>query len=70
MHVYLCRGLEHRGRQLDDGEFLELDSVSLDWLLEELRAGRLTDVKTQIVAFWLDKMHKGDWPWPQFVAMP
>jgi ADP-ribose pyrophosphatase len=70
MHVYLCRGLEHRGRQLDDGEFLELDSVSLDWLLEELRAGRLTDVKTQIVAFWLDKMHKGDWPWPQFVTMP
>lgn len=70
MHVYLCRGLEHRGRQLDDGEFLELDSVSLDWLLEELQAGRLTDVKTQIVAFWLDKMRKGDWSWPQFVTMP
>lgn len=70
MHVFLCRGLEQRGRQLDDGEFLELDSVTVDWLLGEVREGRLTDVKTQIVAFWLDKMRRGDWPWPRFSALP
>ena len=69
MHVFLCRGLQQRGRQLDDGEFLEIDAVSLDWLLDELRAGRLSDVKTQIVTFWLDKMRRGEWPWPQFVRV-
>ncbi|MFM8555891.1 MAG: NUDIX domain-containing protein [Betaproteobacteria bacterium] len=66
LEIYLCRGLEYRGRQLDDGEFLELEAVSVDWLMDAIRAGTLTDVKTQIVAFWLDRLRSGAWPWPEF----
>ena len=64
--IYLCRDLTLQTQQLDDGEFVELDIVTLGWLMDELRAGRLTDVKTQIVAFWLERLYSGAWPWPEF----
>jgi ADP-ribose pyrophosphatase len=66
MHVYLCRGLVQKGQRLDADEHLDVAAVSLDWLLDELRAGRLTDVKTQIAVFWLDRLVSGAWPWPVF----
>ena len=68
-HVWLCRGLSHSGQALDDGEHLEVDTVELGWLVDELRAGRLTDVKTQIVVFWLEKFVSGAWDWPRFEAV-
>ena len=40
--------------------------MPLGWLVDELRAGRLTDVKTQIATFWLERMFSGAWPWPEF----
>lgn len=64
--VFLCRDLEHAGQRLDDGEFLEIEIVTLGWLVDELRAGRLTDVKTQIAVFWLERLYSGAWPWPAF----
>ena len=66
MHVYLCRGLVRKEQRLDADENLEVEAVSLDWLLGELQAGRLTDVKTQIAVFWLERMQSGNWPWPAF----
>ena len=54
------------GQALDDGEFLEIEIVTLGWLVDELRAGRLTDVKTQITTFWLERIFSGAWPWPAF----
>lgn len=66
MHVYLCRGLQHAGQRLDEDEHLEILAVSFDWLLGELRAGRLSDAKTQVAVFWLDKLLSGAWPWPAF----
>jgi ADP-ribose pyrophosphatase len=66
MTVFLCRGLQHSGQQLDHDEHLEIEAVTLDWLVDELRAGRLTDVKTQIAVFWLMKLRAGEWPWPVF----
>jgi len=64
--IFLCRELTQVGRELDHGEFLDLEIVTLGWLMDELRAGRLTDVKTQIAVQWLERMHSGQWPWPQF----
>lgn len=64
--IFLCRDLERAEQGLDDGEFLEIDIVTIDWLLDELRAGRLTDVKTQISVHWLDRMRRGEWAWPAF----
>ena len=67
MEVFLCRDLVDAGQQqLDAGEFVELELVTLGWLIDELRAGRLSDVKTQIVTFWLDRLFSGAWPWPEF----
>jgi ADP-ribose pyrophosphatase len=66
LDIFLCRELEHVGRQLDDGEFLEIDIVTLGWLMDELRAGRLTDVKTQIAVHWLERIVEGRWAWPAF----
>ena len=64
--IFLCRDLTHVGRELDHGEFVDVDVVTLGWLMDELRAGRLTDVKTQIAVQWLDRIQSGQWPWPEF----
>ncbi|HVL55705.1 MAG TPA: NUDIX hydrolase [Burkholderiaceae bacterium] len=66
MDIYLARGLTLREARLDEGELLEIEWVTLGWLVDELRAGRLPDVKTQITVFWLEKLYSGEWPWPQF----
>lgn len=67
MDVYVARGLERRGAgALDHGEFLEVEWVTLDWLVDALRAGHLPDVKTHIAVMHLQRMVEGDWPWPAF----
>ncbi len=66
MDLYLARDLTVVERQLDDEEFLELDWVTLGWLMDELRAHRLPDVKTQLAVHWLDRLYSGAWPWPAF----
>lgn len=68
--IFLCRKLVKTRQQLDAGEFLELEIVTLGWLMDELRAGRLSDVKTQIAVHWLDRIYAGSWPWPEFSANP
>ena len=65
--IFLARELGAREtRNLDHGELLEIDWVSVGWLVDELRAGRLPDVKTQISVMHLQRMVEGDWPWPAF----
>jgi ADP-ribose pyrophosphatase len=59
--IYLARGLEHRGGNLDDGEFLEVLKLPLAALLDLVRAGEITDVKTVIGLFWLEKLLRGEW---------
>jgi ADP-ribose pyrophosphatase len=66
MDIYLARDLVLRERDMDADEFLELEWVTLGWLMDELRAGRLPDVKTQIALHWLDRLYTGTWPWPAF----
>ena len=59
--IYLARGLEHRGSNLDDGEFLEVLNLPLAALLDLVRTGEITDVKTVIGLFWLEKLLRGEW---------
>lgn len=66
LDIFLCRDLVHVGRDLDQGEFLEVETVTLGWMMDELRAGRLSDVKTQIAVHWLERIVSGQWPWPAF----
>jgi len=46
IHCYVGEGLRHVGAQLDHGEFLEVETRSLDELLAALDRGEITDSKT------------------------
>lgn len=59
--IYLARGLSAGERRLDDGEFLETFAVEFDELLESVRIGCISDVKTVIGTFWLEKILSGQW---------
>jgi ADP-ribose pyrophosphatase len=59
IEYFLARGLEHRGRQLDDGEFLEVFELSLEEALDWVRRGKICDSKTIVGLFWLEKLRQG-----------
>jgi ADP-ribose pyrophosphatase len=61
LDLYLARGLKAGPQKLDEGEFLETFTASIDELLQWVREGKITDVKTIIGVFWLDKLRAGDW---------
>ena len=61
LDIYLARGLTAGEAKLDDGEFIETITASVDDMLEWVRTGKITDVKTIIGAFWLDKLRTGRW---------
>ncbi|RAS35701.1 NUDIX domain-containing protein [Paraburkholderia bryophila] len=60
--IYLARGLSAGERKLDEGEFLELFTASVADVSEWVRTGKITDVKTVIGTFWLEKVLSGAWP--------
>lgn len=60
IEYFLARGLTHQGRNLDDGEFLEVLELSLSEALEWVRTGKINDSKTIVGLFWLEK-YLGDW---------
>ena len=57
--IYLAEGLTKGRRQLDDEEFLDVFAASLDELLAWVEEGAITDVKTTISAYWLDRYRRG-----------
>ncbi|MBV2167371.1 MAG: NUDIX hydrolase [Bdellovibrio sp.] len=59
--LYLAQDLTVSSQQLDHGEFIEVIEVKPDDLMRLIREGKVSDVKTQIGAFWLDKILRGDW---------
>jgi ADP-ribose pyrophosphatase len=61
LDLYLATGLTEGQAKLDDGEFLELFTTTVPELLEQVRRGEISDVKTIIGAFWLEKILAGDW---------
>ncbi len=62
IEVYLARGLQHEGAASDDGEVLEIFTATLDEVLAWIAEARVTDVKTIIGAYWLQRFVAGDWP--------
>lgn len=60
MEYFLARGLTHQGRNLDDGEFLEVFELSLSEALEWVRLGKINDSKTMLGLFWLER-HLSGW---------
>jgi ADP-ribose pyrophosphatase len=61
IEFYVARGLIAGERKLDKGEFLDVLLVWPDDLLQWVREGSVTDVKTIIGAFWLEKLLAETW---------
>lgn len=61
LDIFLARGLTAGPSQLDDGEFLETFKATLPDMLGWVREGKITDVKTVIGTFWLEKILAAQW---------
>lgn len=61
LDIFVARGLQSGNSKLDEGEFLETFRASLSDVLSWVREGKITDVKTVIGAFWLEKISAGQW---------
>lgn len=61
LYIYLAKKLRPENDHPDAEEFIETFSVSLTELLAWVRQGRITDAKTIIGAFWLEKIRSGQW---------
>jgi ADP-ribose pyrophosphatase len=65
MEYFIARGLSHQGSKLDEGEFLEVFELSLEEALDWIRMGKITDSKTIVGLFWLEKVLNGSWRAPE-----
>ncbi|MGC9164035.1 MAG: NUDIX domain-containing protein [Thiomonas sp.] len=61
IHLAVARGLVAGVQSLDDNELLEVFEAGPQDVLEWVRKGEITDVKTVIGAFWLEKLLSGTW---------
>ena len=68
LDIFVARGLVAGPAKLDDGEFLETYSATPAELLDGVRTGTITDVKTIIGIFWLEKILAGQWQAQQINA--
>lgn len=62
IHIYLARGLHAGQHQRDADEALQIFEASLPECLAMLQRGEITDGKTIIALFWLEKYLQGSWP--------
>ncbi len=61
IQVWFARGLRQGEARLDEGEFLEVGTTSVEALDELARSGELTDAKTLIGLMWLQNWQSGRW---------
>jgi len=57
--VYLAEDLLSGKSHLDEEEFLDVFAATADELIEWVEQGEITDVKTTISAYWLDRYRRG-----------
>jgi ADP-ribose pyrophosphatase len=62
IEVYLARGLTAGAARTDAGEVIETFTAPWREVLDQIRDGALTDVKTIIGIHWLEKFLAGEWP--------
>ena len=61
LELFLAEDLTAGEQKLDQGEFLETFTATVPELLEMVKRGDITDVKTIIGTFWLEKILAGSW---------
>lgn len=57
--LYLARGLHFGEQDLDDDEFLNIESVPLEELVKDVMDGKITDGKTQVALLKAEKLYRG-----------
>ncbi len=57
--IYLAEGLVPGDRHLDEEEFLDVFAAPLEQLIAWVEEGEITDVKTTISTYWLDRYRRG-----------
>jgi len=62
IEIWFARGLVAGTASLDEGEFVDVSSATLDELLLLAQRGELTDGKSLIGLLWLQNWQKGAWP--------
>ena len=61
IEIYFAQGLTQAERKLDAGEFLDVFTAEPAQAIEWVREGKITDVKTVIGLFWLERILRGQW---------
>lgn len=61
IEIFFARGLTPGERSLDDGEFIDIHLHSADELDAMAARGEITDAKTLIGLFWLQRWQSGAW---------
>lgn len=61
VELFLATDLHHVGDRLDEGEFLEIMTVSLREALAWVGEGRISDSKTALGLLWAEKIARGEW---------
>jgi len=61
IHIFVARQLTAGDAQLDEDEFVKVESMSVHSLLEACRKGELTDAKSLSCMLWLQNLHSGKW---------
>ena len=57
--IYLAQELESGKSKLDEEEFLDVFAAPLEEIIAWVEQGLITDVKTTISAYWLDRYRRG-----------
>jgi ADP-ribose pyrophosphatase len=57
--IYLAEALVPGASHLDEEEFLDVFAAPLEQLISWVEEGEITDVKTTISAYWLDRYRRG-----------
>jgi ADP-ribose pyrophosphatase len=57
--IYLAEGLVPGPSHLDDEEFLDVFAAPLEQLIAWVEEGEISDVKTTISVYWLDRYRRG-----------
>lgn len=57
--IYLAEGLVSGKSHLDKEEFLDVFAASPEQLMQWVEQGEITDVKTTIAAYWLERYRRG-----------
>ena len=61
IEIWFARGLTLGATQLDDGEFVDVSTATLEDLEAAARVGTLTDAKTLVGLLWLRHWREGRW---------